>query len=100
MLKFDYQNLNFYNPVGNKIYCKSFVLNDEKCTELGYLFLTISIGGGIDKGSKIADILQEVSKLEYFNLIPDKKADPIKNFENAINKINQTFTKFFFAFFC
>jgi serine/threonine protein phosphatase PrpC len=92
MLKLDYQNLNFYNPVGNKIYCKSFVLNDEKCTELGSLFLTVSIGGGIDKGSKIADILQEVSRLEYFNSTPDKKEDPIKNFENTINKINQTFT--------
>jgi hypothetical protein len=92
MLKLDYQNLNFYNPVGNKIYCKSFVLNDDRCTELGSLFLTISIGGGIHKGSKIADILQEVSRLEYFNIVPDKKADPVKNFEKTINKINQTFT--------
>lgn len=92
MLKLDYQNLNFYNPVGNKIYCKSFVLNDERCIELGNLFLTVSIGGGIHKGSKIADILQEVSRIEYFNIKPDKKADPIKNFENTINKINQTFT--------
>ena len=92
MLKLDYQNLNFYNPVGNKIYCKSFVLNDDKCTELGSLFLTVSIGGSIHKGSKIADILQEVSRLEYFNVIPDKKADPVKNFERTINKINQTFT--------
>lgn len=92
MLKLDYQNLNFYNPVGNKIYCKSFVLNDDKCTELGSLFLTISIGGSIDKGSKIADILQEISRLEYFNTAPDKEANPIKNFEKTINKINQTFT--------
>ncbi|NQU99386.1 MAG: hypothetical protein HQ538_01495, partial [Parcubacteria group bacterium] len=92
MPKLDYQNLNFYNPVGNKIYCKSFVLNDDKCVELGSLFLTVSIGGGIHKGSKIADILQEVSRLEYFNATPDKKADPAKNFEKTINKINQTFT--------
>ncbi len=92
MFKLDYQNLNFYNPVGNKIYCKSFVLNDDRCSELGSLFLTISIGGGIHKGSKIADILQEVSRLEYFNITPDKKTDPVKNFEKTINKINQTFT--------
>lgn len=91
MFNLKYQNLNFYNPIRSNVFSKSFVLSNEKYPELGSLFIVLNIGGTTNEGFKIADILQEVARLEYFKM-QNHENNPVKNFENTVNKINQAFT--------
>jgi serine/threonine protein phosphatase PrpC len=51
----------------------------------------LNIGGNAQESAKIADILQEIAKREYYRKKEGESLNISKNFESTLNKINQAF---------
>jgi hypothetical protein len=79
-------NFDFFEKSSTTSFCKNYAFSDKNKPHLGTLFLILQIDTEKSKAQKIAEILSEILKHEYFK----KEENIATNFEFALSRANQT----------
>ena len=84
-------NLTLYDSTLNETFSKSFAFNapSRKLEYLGRLALVVDIDIKNEFAEKIAEIISDVIKQEYYREKGTDSKNILPHFESALNKVNQ-----------
>lgn len=83
------QRFSHLEKASKTSFCKAYNFTDKSRPVLGTLFLVLEINNPYAKAEKIAEIMVEILKMEYFRRRRRKVENLEINFESALNRLNQ-----------
>lgn len=83
------QRFSHLEKASKTSFCKAYNFSDKSRPVLGTLFFVLEINNPYAKAEKIAEIMVEILKMEYFRRRHRKVENLEINFESALNRLNQ-----------